>query len=216
MPHSSRSPPPTPRQWDWSSQGWGNWLFNWSVSGDQTGPNSALGPEIGNGGGVFGTNTNLLAGSTHQLSRIPSSIRPESDGIPSHSVVRLVRSDVPGGRWMTITVNGQQVFGATELDTPPGDSGQPFTITASFPQTSSALITISQGQDPAWGPDFPMYCDNLALSNENTQEANTMTYRCQVRKQPSLSLMGANRRNTTIPLSKPEKNVNRPEVNDVT
>ncbi len=161
--------------WDWSSQGWGNWLFNWSVSGDQTGPNSALGPEIGNGEGVFGTNTNLLAGST-QSTVTNTFIDPTGVGWNTLTFSgALGPSDVPGGRWMTITVNGQQVFGATELDTPPGDSGQPFTITASFPQTSSALITISQGQDPAWGPDFPMYCDNLALSNENTQEANTMT-----------------------------------------
>ena len=30
---------------------------------------------------------------------------------------------------MTIAVNGQQVFGATEDQTPPGSTGQPFSIT---------------------------------------------------------------------------------------
>ncbi|MGA9030421.1 MAG: hypothetical protein WB404_08345, partial [Methanoregula sp.] len=162
--------PNNPMTWDWSSQGWGNWQYTWTVSGTQTGPNSPLGPEIDNGVGVFGTNTNLLAGSTE--SDVTNTFT-DPTGTGWNTLIfngALGASDVPGGRWMTITVNGQEVFGATELQTPPGDADQPFTIVASFPQTSSAMVTLSQGQDPAWGPDFPMYCNSLTIGEENTQQ----------------------------------------------
>jgi len=167
-------PSTTSSSWDWSTQGWGNWQYSWSVSGTQDGSNSPLGPEIDNGVGVFGTNNNLLAGST-QSSVTETFIDPTGVGYNTLTFNgALGASDVPSGRWMTITVNGQQVFGATELDTPPGDSDQPFTITAAFPQTSSATVTISQGQNPAWGPDFAMSCIDLTLSNENTQASAMM------------------------------------------
>lgn len=160
--------------YDWSTQGWSNWQFNSSSVGTSVGPNSGF-YDIENGVGVFGTNTNLVAGNTESW---VSNTFTDSTGVGWNTLTftgALGPSDVPGGRWMTISVNGQQVFGATELQTPPGNTGQTFTIPVSIPQTTSAQITISQGQNPAWGPSFPMYCNKLILSNGNAQQANAMT-----------------------------------------
>lgn len=57
---------------------------------------------------------------------------------------------------MTIEVNGNQIFGATELQNPPGNTGEKFVITRTFPEATTATVKISQGQNPAWGPKFPM------------------------------------------------------------
>ena len=166
---------PTPMDWNWSTQGWSNWQSCWSVSGTEVGPNSELGPEMVDGVGVFGTNTNLLAGST-QSSVWNTFTDPSGIGWNTLTLNgTLAPSDVPGGRWMTIAVNGQQVFGATEDQTPPGSTGQPFSITVPISQTSSALVNISQGQNPAWGPNFPMNCTDLILSNETIPQENIKT-----------------------------------------
>ena len=67
-----------------------------------------------------------------------------------------------------IEVNDQQVFAATELQTPPGNTGQQFVIKNTFPPATTAKVRISQGQNPAWGPNFPMEFNSVKLSRENT------------------------------------------------
>jgi hypothetical protein len=64
-------------------------------------------------------------------------------------------------------INGQQVFGGTASDNPPGN-GVPFTIKETFPQSSTVTVKISSGQNPAWGPRFLMKFYSVKLSNENT------------------------------------------------
>lgn len=166
---------PTSVGWNWATDGWGDWQHNASWSGTQTGTNAEYGPVIVDGVGVHGTTTNLKWGSV-QANVWKTFISTSGTGWNTLTFNgSLDPSDVPSGRWMTITVNGQQVFGATEVQTPPGNAGQPFTITASFPQTTTAQITISHGQNPAWHPTFLMRFYNLTLSNSNNQQASLTT-----------------------------------------
>ena len=145
---------PTPTEWNWATEGWGDWQHNWSVSGTQVGPNSEYGPVMVNNAegnhGEQGSNTNLLAGST-QSSVWKTFTDPSGVGWNTITFNGLMTaSDVPNGRWMTIYVNGNQVFGGTASQSPPGN-GLPFTITESFTQSPSVTVTISNGQNPGWG-----------------------------------------------------------------
>jgi hypothetical protein len=152
--------------WLWQRDSWGDWQHAWSVSGTQAGPNSEYGPFMVNDHGEHGINTNLLAGSAES-----SVWRTFTDtaGTGWNTITfrgALSSSDRPDGRWMQIVVNDQQVFAATELNYPPGPSGQPFEISASFPQTQTATVRISQGQSPAWGPRFSMEFYSVELTNQ--------------------------------------------------
>lgn len=159
--------------WNWSTDGWGDWQHTWSVSGQQTGSNVEYGPNIANGVGVHGTSTHLSAGST-QSSVSKTFTDSTGNGWNTLTFVgSLTSSSVPNGRWMSITVNGQQVFGATALQNPPCNTGQPFTITATFPQTTNAAVTISQGQNPAWGVNFLMNFNSLTFSKSNTLQGSS-------------------------------------------
>jgi hypothetical protein len=164
--------------WDWSTQGWGDWQHTWSVSGTQVGPNSEYGPVIVNNAegnhGEHGTNTNLLAGST-QSSVWKTFTDPSGVGWNTITFNGLMtESDVPNGRWMTINVNGNQVFGGTASQSPLGN-GVPFTVTESFPQSSTVTVTITNGQNPAWGPLFAMHYYSLSLSQQTTTAMVTKT-----------------------------------------
>jgi hypothetical protein len=78
-------------------------------------------------------------------------------------------SDVPSGRWMIMNVNGNQVFGGTASQSPPGN-GVPFEITRSFSQSPTVTVSISNGQNPAWGPRFAMHYYSVTLSRADTKE----------------------------------------------
>ena len=165
-------PPVFSTDWVWSRDGWGDWQHTFSYSGTEVGPNTEYGPVMVDDYGEHGTNTNLLAGSTQ--SSVWRTFTDTSGGSGWNTITfvgAIAPSDVPDGRWMTIDVNGQQVFGATEVQTPPGSTGQPFTIKASFTPSSPALVKISQGQNPAWGPWFRMKFYSVKLSNEKTLTA---------------------------------------------
>ena len=157
--------------WVWSRDGWGDWQHTWSVSGTQIGPNSEYGPVQVDDHWEHGTTTNLLAGSTKSSVWRMFTDASGSGWNTITFVGALSPCDVPDGRWIKIDVNGQQVFAATELQTPPGNSGQPFEIKASFTPSSTALVTISQGQNPAWGPGFTMSFYSIRLSKEKTLTA---------------------------------------------
>jgi len=73
---------------------------------------------------------------------------------------------------MTISVNGNQVFGGTAQQMPPGNN-VPFEIKRSFPLSSTAIVTIANGQNPAWGPFFGMHYYRVSLSRENSMMALT-------------------------------------------
>jgi hypothetical protein len=155
-----------PSGWLWQRDTWSDWQHTWSVSGTQTGPNSEYGPLMVNDHGEHGTNTNLLAGSAE--SSVWRTFTDTSGNGWNMITFRgaISYSDRPNGRWMQIKVNDQQVFAATELNNPPGSSGQPFEISASFPQTQTATVRISQGQYPAWGPRFSMEFYSVELTNQ--------------------------------------------------
>ena len=153
--------------WIWSRDGWGDWQHSWSTSGTQVGPNSEYGPVMVGDHGEHGTNTNLLAGST-QSSVWKTFTDPSGNGwntVEFNGV--MTSSDVPYGRWMTMDINSQQVFGGTAVSNPPGN-GVPFTVKKTFPQSSTVTVRISNGQNPAWGPRFAMSYYSVKLSNENT------------------------------------------------
>ncbi len=79
----------------------------------------------------------------------------------------IAASNFPEGRWMTIEVNGNQVFAATTQQTPPGNTQEKFAIIVPFPASNSADVKIFQGQTPAWGEYFLMDFYSLKLSNED-------------------------------------------------
>jgi hypothetical protein len=194
---STAPPPSSGAEWIWSRDGWGDWQHTASWSGTQVGPNSEYGPVMVNGHGEHGTNTNLLAGSTQA-----SVWRTFSDSIGTgwNTLTfdgMLSASDVPGGRWMTIDVNGQQVFAATELNTPPGN-GKPFEIAVRFPQTRTATVKISHGQNPAWGPRFYMEYDSLRLSLETGSQMTALTTPSGI---PPENVIAANMTETETPAS---------------
>jgi hypothetical protein len=159
--------------WDWSIDGWGDWGHTASWVGTETGPCSEYGPIIVNGHGEHGTAVNLDRGSTESsVSKIfTADYGAGWDTITFNGL--LSYSGVPDGRWMTIEVNGLEVFGATALDTPPGN-GQQFTITQAFPQSNSVTIEISEGQNPAWGPLFMMQFDSITLSKSTTLASKSL------------------------------------------
>ena len=118
--------------WDWSTQGWGDWQHTATWSG---GSGSEYGPVMVNDAegnhGEYGTDVSLSAGST-QSSVSKTFTDPTGTGWNTITFKGLMTpSDVPGGRWMTITVNGIQVFGGTASQSPPGN-GVPFEITSSL------------------------------------------------------------------------------------
>jgi len=158
---------PTSTGWNWATDGWGDWQHTWSVTGTQVGLNSEYGPVMVGDHGEHGTYTALLAGSTQ--SSVWKTFT-DSSGSGWNTITftgALAPCDVPGGRWIMIEVNGQQVFAATELQTPPGNAYQQFVIKRTFPQAATATVRISQGQNPAWGPIFPMQFYSLTLSRES-------------------------------------------------
>jgi hypothetical protein len=170
---------PTSVEWNWATDGWGDWQHTWSFSGTQTGDNSEYGPVIVNDPvegihGEHGTNTNLDAGST-QSSVWKTFTDPSGTGWNTITFKGLMQAtDTLGGRWMTIDINNNQVFGATALESPPGN-GVPFEIKRSFNQSSAVTVKISNGQNPAWRPQFTMHFYSVTLSNEDTTTMNTMT-----------------------------------------
>lgn len=146
-----------------SAWSWDGWQHTASWSGTQVGPCSEYGPVVVDGHGEHGANINLQRGSTQ--SSVWKTFT-DSSGVGWNTVTfkgLLTSSDVPSGRWMTIEVNGQQVFGGTAAQTPPGNH-QMFEITRSFPQSSTVTVKISNGQNPAWGPQFAMRFYELELS----------------------------------------------------
>jgi len=161
---SSFKPASTPGpDWIWSRDGWGDWEHTATWDGNIVGPCSEYGPVMVNGHGEHGTDINLNYGS------VSSSVQQtftDTSGSGWNTITfegLMSSTDVPGGRWMTIDVNGQQVFGGTASQTPPGNH-QIFEITRSFPQSSIVTVKISNGQNPAWGPRFYMEFHSLKLA----------------------------------------------------
>ncbi|KUK61174.1 MAG: hypothetical protein XE10_0916 [Methanoculleus marisnigri] len=155
-------------EWVWSRDGWDGWSHEASWSGTQTGPCSEYGPVIVDDHGEHGIDVTLLAGST--TARVERQFTDASGtGWNTLTFVGLLTaSDVPGGRWMTIEVNGQQVFAGTASQTPPGN-GQLFEISVPFPQSDEVNVRISHGQSPAWRTRFAMHCYSLNLTLDNNQ-----------------------------------------------
>ncbi len=159
--------------WNWSIDGWGDWQHTASWSG---GSGSEYGPVMvddseGNHG-EHGTDINLNAGST-QSSVWKTFTDPSGTGWNTITFKgQMQATDTLRGRWMTIDINNDQVFGATALESPPGYNA-PFEITRSFDQSSTVTVKISNGQKPAWRPRFAMHFYSVTLSNENTSMMNT-------------------------------------------
>jgi len=165
-------------EWNWATDGWGDWQHTTSWSGTQTGTNAEYGPVIVNDSiegvhGEHGTITNLNAGST-QSSVWKTFTDPSGTGWNTITFKGLLQAtDTLGGRWMTININGNQVFGATALQSPPGN-GVPFEITRSFNQSPVVTVKISNGQNPAWRPQFTMHFYSVTLSKGETSTMNSM------------------------------------------
>jgi hypothetical protein len=161
---------PTLAEWNWATDGWGDWQHTASWTG---GTGSEYGPVIVNDGegnhGEHGADVSLSAGST-QGSIWKTFTDPSGTGWNTITFKGLMSgSDRPGGRWMTIDINNNQVFGGTASQTPPGNH-VPFEIKRSFAQSPSVTVMISNGQSPAWGPRFAMHYYSVELSRESTKD----------------------------------------------
>lgn len=181
---STAPPPSSGAEWIWSRDGWGDWQHTASWSGTQVGLNAEYGPVMVNSHGEHGTTTNLLAGST-QSSVWRTFSDPSGTGWNTLTFDGLLpRSDVPGGRWMTIDVNGQRVLAVTELNIPPDQWSQPFEFKVRFPQTPTATVKISQGQNPAWGPVFYLEYDSLRFSLESGSQMTALAVPSEIPQEP--------------------------------
>ncbi|MFA5266603.1 MAG: C39 family peptidase [Methanoregula sp.] len=157
-------------EWNWATDGWGDWQHAYSYSGTEVGNNGEYGPVMVGDHGEHGTESSLLAGST-QSSVWKTFTDPSGNGWNTVEFSGLLSgSDAPGGRWMTMDINGNQVFGGTASDIPPGN-GVPFTISRTFPQSSTVTVKMSSGQNPAWGPRFLMQFYSVKLSNSKSLTA---------------------------------------------
>ena len=147
--------PAAAEEWVWAADGWDGWSHTASWSGMQTGPCSEYGPVVVDGQGRHGVYVTLNQGSTtSSVERTfidPSG--PEWNSLTFKG--SITASDVPGGRWVAIDINGQRAFYNNAVSNPPGN-GQDFEIKCYFPKTQTLNIKISQGQDPAWWPYFGM------------------------------------------------------------
>jgi len=154
-------------EWIWSRDEWDGWSHDASWSGREVGPCSEYGPVIVDDHGEHGTDVNLLRGST--TARVERQFTDASGrGWNTLTFVGLLdASDVPGGRWMTIEVNGRQVFAGTASQVPPGN-GRMFEISVPFPQLDAVNVSISHGQNPAWGPRFAMQYHSLSLTLDSS------------------------------------------------
>lgn len=161
---SSFKPASTPGpDWIWSRDGWGDWEHTATWDGNIVEPCSEYGPVIINGHGEHGANVNLNYGSGSS-SVWRTFTDPSGSGWNTIIFEGLMSgSDVGWGRWMTIDVNGQQVFYGIATQTPPGNN-QMFEITRSFPQSPTVTVKISNGQNPLWGPWFYMEFHSLKLT----------------------------------------------------
>ena len=168
-----------PYTWVWSSDGWSGWEHSWSTTGTPVGPNTEYGPVMVTSSseglhGEHGTDTNILGGTT-QSSVWKTFTDPTGTGWNSITFNGLLTaSDVPNGRWMTIEINNNQVFGGTASQSPPGN-GVPFEIKRSFTQSPTVKVKISNGQSPAWGPRFAIHYYSVKLS----LESDTTTMKAQ-------------------------------------
>ncbi len=155
-----------PGEWIWSRDGWDGWSHEATWSGTVVGPCSEYGPMMVDDHGEHGIDVNLRAGST--TARVERQFT-DASGTGWNTLTftgLLTASTVPGGRWMTIEVNGQQVFAGTASQVPPGN-GQMFEITVPFPQSDEVDVRISHGQSPAWNPRFAMQYHSLSLTLDN-------------------------------------------------
>jgi len=147
------------------TEDWEPWKHAASWSGKTVGPCAENGPKIVDGHGEYGTEVNLLAGTTE--SGVWRTFTDTSgNGWNTLTFVgKMSPCDVPGGRWMKIDVNDRVVYRATASESPPGN-GKIFTIPVHFPLSKTVKVTISNGQDPAWGTTFKMEYYSLRLSRE--------------------------------------------------
>ena len=150
--------------WNWSDDGWNGWSHSASWSGTPTGPNYEYGPFIESGHGKHGTYISLSRGTTNATVG-HSFIDPTGKGWNSVTFKgNMTGSTYPDGRWMNITVNGQEVFSGNALSSPPGNTKQDFEIQRTFPQSGTVTINISHGQNSASKGYFVMDFDSLKLT----------------------------------------------------
>jgi hypothetical protein len=155
-------------EWIWSRDGWDGWSHEASWSGTEVGPCTEYGPVIVDNHGEHGTEVRLRAGSTNAYVQ-RQFMDASGEGWNTLTFTGLIAaSDVPGGRWMKIEVNDQQVFAGTASQVPPGN-GQMFQISVPFPQSDDVNVRISHGQDPAWHLRFEMQYHSLNLTLDHSQ-----------------------------------------------
>ncbi len=149
--------------WNWSTDGWDGWSHEASWSGTLTGPCSEYGPVMVGDHGEHGADVNLLAGAViatveHEFTD-PSGVGWDSLTL----VARVPGTDVPSGRWMTIEVNDEVVYSESGFHYNDPANWVPKEFHADFPQSGTIRVKISHGQNPAWGPRFPMEFYSLEL-----------------------------------------------------
>ncbi|MCK9579990.1 MAG: hypothetical protein M0Q92_06005 [Methanoregula sp.] len=145
---------------------WRAWEHVASWSGKTVGSCTENGPWIVEGHGEYGTEVNLLAGST-ESSIWRTFSDPSGKGWNTLTLVGLLSgSDVPAGRWMKIEINDNLVYEADATGQPPGNNNV-FSIPVHFPQSPVVKVKISNGQKPMWGQIIRMEYYSLRLSNEN-------------------------------------------------
>lgn len=164
-------------EWDWSSQGWGDWFTASVWGGDIIGSCSEYGPVMVNNHGEYGADVNLNYG--YVISDVERTFSASSgDGWNTLTLVsRIPGSDVPGGRWMKIFVDGNLLYYHSGYSSSDPTNANPSTITVYFPMTKTPHVTIMSGQNPAWGPRFYMefYSAKVSYDGSSSLNANSLS-----------------------------------------
>ena len=155
-----------PLTWDWSRDGWGDWQHGASCTGQvTTGSCSEYGPVIVDRHGEHGTDVAPDLSVPTQSSVAKTFTAPSGTTWNTITFNGVISSSaIPDARWMSIFVNGAQVFYADATRTPPGN-GRQFTITQSFQPANTVFVRILSGQDPTFDMSlYTMQFNSLTLS----------------------------------------------------
>ncbi len=166
-------------RWDWAQSGWGNWL----CVPDDMGYSTPYGPVIVNNSveglhGEYGLDLPYHGwGYTDVMKTFTD---PTNTGWNTITLCgSLPPVSDPDDTYFYIFVNNVTAFGSYTTRIPPGNDGEPFIVTAHFPQSSTAYVQIELYPEWAIIPErVALHYDSLSLSRqeESLMQAGNSTF----------------------------------------
>lgn len=158
-----------PAGWNWAQSGWGNWDTMVWGSSTSYGPVMASNPVEGLHG-EFGLDILAAPGYGGYGNADITKTFTDPTGVGWNTITFNGAMTPVSDPWETalgIRVNDKWIFETWPCDTPPGNNGQPFSVTAHFPQAATVAVRIYYYND--YEPIFSrvaVHYDSLSLSNQ--------------------------------------------------